>query len=391
MAVPNSSTVRWFHSEMAGAPVANNAAGSLLAVLDACLITGFGPKAADSLTVTSGVATLTISSGHDYEPHAVIDISGATPTELNGPWRVYSATPAELTFLCPGVADTTATGAIAIKRATPGHWEKTFSALNKGAYRSTHPDATGLFLRVDDSTIDTMQVNVRGYESMTDVDTGINPFPTEAQVAACCWRRQFYVWDTNPVSWTVIADGRTVYLLYAWNDYYAPGEAVIWIFGDYDGWAAQTDFDCLLNAHTSNPGGTTTGLTYGPNIAGVGSYIARLPGAVDPAPTVVGFGSIPGVTAFGTGEPFPSQYANGYLFHSPITVAVSNAAAATNPRLGTMPGILQSCTHATNTMEGLRVKVVPPIDASDRAVLLTKTNSNGAITHVAHDITGPWR
>ena len=47
------TTVKHFHSAMSGAPVLNGTAGSLIAVLDACLQDGFGLKAASGITVAS--------------------------------------------------------------------------------------------------------------------------------------------------------------------------------------------------------------------------------------------------------------------------------------------------------------------------------------------------
>ena len=45
-----SQYVVWFDSSETGAPVLNNAAGRLIGVLDACLITGFNTKA---VTITT--------------------------------------------------------------------------------------------------------------------------------------------------------------------------------------------------------------------------------------------------------------------------------------------------------------------------------------------------
>ena len=48
------TTVKHFDSTMTGAPTLANVAGNLLAVLDACLVDGFGLKTVDSLVVASG-------------------------------------------------------------------------------------------------------------------------------------------------------------------------------------------------------------------------------------------------------------------------------------------------------------------------------------------------
>ena len=50
--------IKYFESTDAGAPTLNNAVGSMIAVLDACLITGYNSKSVASITVASGVATV---------------------------------------------------------------------------------------------------------------------------------------------------------------------------------------------------------------------------------------------------------------------------------------------------------------------------------------------
>lgn len=57
-------------------------------------------------------------------------------------------------------------------------WTKPYSGTNSAVYKQ--PAASnGFYLRVDDS--DPQYAHIRGYENMTDVDTGTNPFPTQTQ------------------------------------------------------------------------------------------------------------------------------------------------------------------------------------------------------------------
>ena len=53
MASPVDTSVKHFYSAMAGSPGLSGTAGSLIAVLDACLISGFGAKAVDSAVITT--------------------------------------------------------------------------------------------------------------------------------------------------------------------------------------------------------------------------------------------------------------------------------------------------------------------------------------------------
>ena len=104
------TTVKHFHSAMSGAPVLNGTAGSLIAVLDACLQDGFGLKAASGITVASGVATVTFANGHSFEPDTIALIAGATPGALNGEKVVLTTSTNAITFAAPGVPDGAATG-----------------------------------------------------------------------------------------------------------------------------------------------------------------------------------------------------------------------------------------------------------------------------------------
>ena len=174
-----NTTVKYYHSAMSGVATLNGTAGSLISVLDACLVTGFNLKTADSLVVAGGIATLTISAGIGaFEVDAVALVAGATPSGLNGEKRVLSVTTNTITFAATGISDQTATGTITAKLA-PAGWEKVYSGTNLAAYRSSDVSGTRMYMRVDDTG--TTNARVVGYESMTDVNTGVMPFPTSLQ------------------------------------------------------------------------------------------------------------------------------------------------------------------------------------------------------------------
>lgn len=85
------------------------------------------------------------------------------------------------------------------------NWEKVFSGTNKAVYRAKAGERR--YIRVDDSGTNTMFI--RCYESMTDVDTGTDPFPTVAQRAASVY---FFVKSStaNATSraWVAVGDSR---------------------------------------------------------------------------------------------------------------------------------------------------------------------------------------
>ena len=55
----------YYTSDEPGAPTLNNDNGSLISVLDAVLINGFGLKSVTSITVAGGLATVTCA-GHQF-------------------------------------------------------------------------------------------------------------------------------------------------------------------------------------------------------------------------------------------------------------------------------------------------------------------------------------
>ena len=204
--------VKWFDNTMRGAPTINGTAGALIAALDACLITGFGPVAPTGITVSGGIATATLPSGQSFAQHAVVLVSGVTPSALNGEARVLTTSSTQITFATTA-ADGAASGTIEIRYAPVGQWQKVFTGTNKAVYRSTDVTGPRHYLRVDDTG--TTTARVRAYESMTDVDTGTGPFPTDAQfTGGGHWQKSSAANDTGN-RWLVFADSQAVLLAVA--------------------------------------------------------------------------------------------------------------------------------------------------------------------------------
>lgn len=195
-----TTNVRYFTSSLTNAPTCTNAAGQLIAILDAALINGFNSITLDSLVVSSGIATATVSAGHGFantftEP--VIAIAGATPSGLNGTYKCVVTSTTVFTFET-AESDGTATGTITAKYAPAPNWEKSYSNTNKAVYKSTTIGTSGTYIRVEDST--TAYAAVAMYTGMTDVDTGVN-----VTSAACyCLKSN----SSTARTWTLAADDR---------------------------------------------------------------------------------------------------------------------------------------------------------------------------------------
>jgi len=198
-------SVSYITNTMRGAPVINgNTPGCLLAVLDALLINGWGLAAASTLVVAGGIATATFASGTPWEVGAVIDVSGATPATINGRARVLASSGNILTF-ATSAGDGSYSGSIGIKYASAG-WEKPFTGTNKAVYRSTDVTGARFYLRVDDSN--NVFTRVRGFESMSDVDTGSGPFPLDAQMTGGGYWHKAVSANATAIPYLLAADAK---------------------------------------------------------------------------------------------------------------------------------------------------------------------------------------
>src|ERR1043166_1591690 len=88
-------------------------------------------------------------------------------------------------------------------------WTTPFTGTNKKAYRA--PSGNRLYLRVqDDAPVTAKEARITGYETMSDVDTGTNPFPTAAQNAAsnsvaCMIARKSFSADSTNRAYQIFA------------------------------------------------------------------------------------------------------------------------------------------------------------------------------------------
>lgn len=207
--MPTDTTVKFFTSAMSGAPTHTNAVGSIIALLDACLVNGFGSVTLDSLVIADNVATGTVSTGHGFAMTGatgpVIRIAGATPSGLNGDWRIQTVpNSTTFTFTTSGISNQTATGTITAKRA-PAGFEKAFSGTGKAAYRSASVASTRGYLLVLDTDVATPASwnQLQQFESMSDVDTGTGGSTVYYSLK----------YATSSGHWMLVADDRAFYFV----------------------------------------------------------------------------------------------------------------------------------------------------------------------------------
>lgn len=208
MASVVDTSVKHFHSGMVGAPVLSGTAGALIALLDACLINGFDLKAATSLVVAGGVATLSFAGSHSATVDSVVLVAGSSIAELNGEQKITVIGSGFVKFATAAI-DGTATGTISFKMAPVG-WLKPFSGTNLAVYKSADVTSTGMYCRVDDTG--TMFCRLRGFEAMTDVSTGTGLFPLDAQISGGGYLNKSSAASVIAVKWRLFADSRGMYL-----------------------------------------------------------------------------------------------------------------------------------------------------------------------------------
>lgn len=162
------------------APQLQNAYGSMINVLDACLINGINIGTVSSLTVSGTTVTALFSSAHNLMQYQVIKITGANQSEFNGEHRVLTVPNAQsVTFELAAAPSTSTTTGTINASLPPLGWEKPFGNTGgKAAYRSANlllPSRP--FLRVVDEPDATYGTTYAKFakvgivEDMADIDT----------------------------------------------------------------------------------------------------------------------------------------------------------------------------------------------------------------------------
>lgn len=255
------TSVKHFHSSMLGAPTLSGTAGALITLLDAVLLANGWPVSTvvTGIVVANNVATVTTQAAHGFAmlglTGPVITIAGATPSSLNGDWRVASVPNAtSFTFVTSGIADVTASGTITAKRTSVG-WTKPFSGTNKGVYLPKIGFCQHYYRFLDDSTVPTSAngrwAKLRGYETMSDVDTGTGLFPTVIQSANGMSVIKSEASNTTSRNWWVVADNGLVYLGIACSTTY-PNVYAVWVFGDMGSCRTGDAYSSCVIGHTAS-------------------------------------------------------------------------------------------------------------------------------------------
>lgn len=376
MAVANTE-VKCYRSTDSGAPTLSGEAGKLIGILDGANA-GYGQVTLDSLVVASDIATGTLSTGHGFTMVGgtigpVILIAGATPSSLNGEWRIATVPGSTtFTFVTDGISDQTATGTITAKIAPAGR-TKVYSGTNLAAYQCDDVNGLQFFLYVDDTG--TTNARFRGYEDMTSISSGTNPFPTDAQQSGglYCYKSSTASSTTRP--WILIVDQHFTYLFI---DSIGSGTWVGGLlFGDGNAYKANDAYHCLIVGTTAASGNFYLYIVNGVN----GSYLAR-------AYTQIGTSITSGrcthgrLTQLGAGSDLPT-------LPSPVD---NNAHVwpvefydGAGPSRGLVPG-LWAPVHNSGMTHGAVISDIANLP--NHVLMLQKLNAS---YYATIDISGSWR
>jgi len=150
--------VKWFSSEMQGAPsLGDTADGALAALLKAVLVTGFGTLTINALSfdAAKGWAVATFTGGHAYLQDSVIQVDGVSPAAYNGEHRVMQVTATQVWFeIDGGDPGAPSTGAAMTMKVAPLGWTITHESGDGKTFivRPTNVSESGnVSLRIDNT------------------------------------------------------------------------------------------------------------------------------------------------------------------------------------------------------------------------------------------------
>ena len=318
-------TVLTIKSSDSNAPVLSGTAGALLPVLDCCLVVRSVLSTANDSAFNDNTTEAILEGGSTFTLFptpattdrtyigmpvpftkakldiAVASVGGVYVWEYwNGSaWTTLSVTDGTSGFTVDGTVTWTAPGSWATSSVnsvtqywvrvrpstspstnptanylTVGGWTRAYSGTNKAAYRQG-TGSNGFLLRMDDTgTVDGRAV---GYESMSDIDTGVAGFPTNGQVSGGLYWPKSSTASAAARPWVFVGSEKLFHLHCNHDNNGTSLTGVLCSFGDIKSYKSADAYGAIHIAQTattsatSNNYYTTTAMTSG--IAG--HYIAR--------------------------------------------------------------------------------------------------------------------
>ncbi len=263
--------VKWFSSDMGGAPVlSDKTPGEMIALTKACLSTGFNLMPIDGMEFDSGtgLATVNLSTGHGFLPWQVIEISGADQAGYNGEHRVVSVGSGWLTF-APDAAPSAgaATGdSMEIKASPSKSWEfiDEDAATYQASFRSTAPSATDhvVVMTDDDPTISSQvdssadAVNLaiaENYQDLSSFDEVANQWwPASHRY----WSESYERYSYSKKGWMLIASERLIYFIIGYG---GSSKRSAFVVGNFDSVRPADGYNFMISGFRAATGWSSSG------------------------------------------------------------------------------------------------------------------------------------
>ncbi|RQM60742.1 hypothetical protein [Aeromonas enteropelogenes] len=393
--------VKWYASEMQGAPsLGDTADGALAALLKAVLVTGFGTLSINALSfdAAKGWAVATFSGGHAYLQDSVIQVEGVSPAAYNGEHRVMQVSTTQVWFELdggdPGVAGS---GAAMTMKVAPLGWTITHESADGKVFivRPTNVSESGnVSLRIDNTAFSGWSgVSYRCYlakVAMVEDVVDINTYTTIYEHRWPATKR----YSTG--KWDLIGDQQLFYFL----PYYAiHNRQAIYLFGYMRSIRPGDRYHALL-VHYPTTNADDQARRWDNTQNGYSSYYNH-GGTFDTSahrsiarPYHQLFGSttwwLKGLFGrFGTGMSIPNGPDNGFYLSTDPVMVMENG----NHLRGYLPGII--CPYGTvSAWDRKNFKDLPAMPGKLFRFLNIQPDENPYAANqvtTGFDLIGPWR
>ena len=401
-----ANKIHYLDSRWLGITGVRTIAGGMLSVFKKA-IEGFNPLVPSSISIASGIMTITYGTDQNYGAGRTINLTGAVEVALNKQYKVITRSANVITVATDQPDGPVTVGAIKTSYV-PIPWK--IVAHNTGTNKMvikpnvTAPEVSfGIY--IDDNQI--QYTLLKNYATITGLLEGENdgvPSPLESQNAGgLIWGKSQLTTDTDVTSkpWIIITDGETLHWLWVHNhatalcyQHYAVGAYDNDLKGDTMR-VFITGGTTLANMNAGSgengmPGKWRSVITDSPN-----TYLLRDKMRVSPTPIAFIWDS--GISAPGhqfMGGPgvtnkYPSSYYRGLSLRQLYIYK-------TDEVVGTVPGIfapqvsLQGAFVEPTVIKGdstliNRDILAVPVGYSGNPIISTYTGV------IFYDLTGPWK
>jgi hypothetical protein len=275
--------VQLYKSTDANAPSLTGQVGSLITLLNKCLVDGYSTASVTSIVESGTTYTVTLAAANSSLVSGnYVTISGASPSGANGTFKITVTSTTTFTYVGPGGLGTI-TGTILYAKAAL-QWARPFSAgTNSQTYRSADATSNRFYLQVIDNGATAggaKEAQIYGAEVMSaDQTVTSGQFPTTVQQASGLCLRKSTTADSTVRAWTLWGDDRTFYLQTTTGDVASQANHSMG-FGHFISYKAGDAYNTFIGGgasfNSSNVAcgmGQMTAFQVGP--AGNAMYIAR--------------------------------------------------------------------------------------------------------------------